>query len=70
MSDFNDDRAIAILNAVQKAREVSAETRRKHVVRNDYGKLFIVPLYLADYEGERHDPGYTSLGSIISESLD
>lgn len=69
MSDFNDPHVLAVHNAVQQARALTQKTHRKHVVRDDYGKLFITPLYLEGYEGERHDPGYTGLGVLVRESL-
>ena len=55
--------------ALTKAKEATERTGRKHVVREDYGKYFICPLYKLGAEGIHHDPGYTGLGILVKESL-
>lgn len=58
--------------ALMQAREVTARTGIKHVVREDYGKYLVVPLYAPRFPGDPHpphDPGFAALGILVKESL-
>ncbi len=54
---------------LKEARSMTVSTGRKHVVREDYGRYFVVPMYEAGYENVRHDAGYTGIGILVQESL-
>lgn len=54
---------------VAKAAEITLQTGRKHIVREDYGKLTICPMYAIGYEGYLADAGYIACGVIVKESL-
>jgi hypothetical protein len=54
---------------LQKAQRMTVDTGRKHVVREDFGRYFVVPMYEAGYENVRHDAGYTGIGILVKESL-
>lgn len=54
--------------ALELAREES-RTGRKHVVREDYGRYFVCPLYEPGREGYQADMGYSGLGILVKESL-
>jgi len=56
------------MNAVQKAAELS-QTGRKHIVREDYGKFTVCPMYEIGREGYQADAGYSAYGVIVRESL-
>jgi hypothetical protein len=57
------------LDAIRVAAERTEEQGRKFVVRKAEGKFFVVPLYEAGREGDRHDAGYACLGVLVEESL-
>lgn len=52
-----------------EARNLTATTGRKHVVRTDRGRYFVVPLYAPGQEGYKHDAGFTSIGQLVEESM-
>lgn len=54
--------------AIQRARELTRETGRKHVARNDYGRFFVCPFYIDDFY-KKVDFGYSALGLLVRESL-
>ncbi len=54
--------------ALKQARELS-KRGRKHVVREDYGRYFVCPLYESGREGQQADLGYAGLGVLVKESL-
>jgi hypothetical protein len=53
-----------------EARCMTVSTGRKHVVREDYGRYFVVPLYEVGYENVRHDAGYAGMGILVQESYE
>ncbi len=55
--------------ALRLAKEETTRTKRKYVVREDYGRYHVVPLYERNGEGQRHDPGYAALGTLVQESM-
>lgn len=55
--------------ALAQAFKLTQETGRKHVVRVDYDKFIVCPLYELGGEGYRHDAGYSALGSLLKDSM-
>jgi hypothetical protein len=56
-------------DSLEEARRLTTETGRKHVVRESFGRYFVVPLYAPGSEGLHHDAGFTSIGQLVKESL-
>ncbi len=54
---------------LDEAKRLTSETGRKHVVRVDRGRYFVCPLYAPGAEGERYDPGFEGIGSLVKESF-
>ena len=55
--------------ALKQARELTASTKRHHVVRVDCGRFLVVPLYAPGAEGLRYDPGFLAMGTLVEESM-
>lgn len=55
--------------ALKQARLLTSSTGRKHVVREDYGRYFVCPLYEEGREGYQHDAGYAGQGILVAESM-
>jgi hypothetical protein len=55
--------------ALADAERLTKETGRKHVVRDDYDRFYVCPLYELGAEGYRADAGYSALGVLVAESM-
>lgn len=55
--------------ALRLAAEETKRTMRKYVVREDYGRYHVVPLFELGREGQVADRGYTALGVLVAESM-
>jgi len=65
---------IALRNAcIAQARELTAFTGRKHVVRDTGApgmrRYIVCPLFEPGREGCMHDAGYAALGLLVAESI-
>lgn len=55
-------------DSLEEARRLTTENGRKHVVRTNSGRYYVVPLYAPGAEGSRPDAGFASIGQLVEES--
>jgi hypothetical protein len=64
-----DRKEPTLQDSLVEARNLTATTGRKHVVRVSCGRYFVVPLFAPGKEGYKHDAGFTSFGQLVEESM-